>query len=121
MDQYRYNEQQQPEESIDYKVLFYKIYSYWYFFLITIFIALLIAFLFNKYTPAVYRVKATVLIKDDKSRMDPQSLLGISLMSSAQNIQNEIGILRSYAVSNRAVRKLDLKVSYFIEENFIKK
>ena len=114
----RYGEPPQ-EEKIDYKVLFFKIYSYWYFFLITIFIAVLIAFLFNKYTPSVYKVKSTVLIKDDKSRMDPQALLGISMMSSSQNIQNEIGILKSYTISNKTVKKLDLKVSYFIEENFI--
>jgi tyrosine-protein kinase Etk/Wzc len=84
VDPIRDNSQQQAEESIDFKTLFFKLYSYWYFFLITIFIALLIAFLFNKYTLPVYKVKTTVLIKDDKSRMDPQALLGISLMSSTK-------------------------------------
>ena len=119
MDPIKDNTQQQNEESIDFKVLFFKLYSYWYFFLITIFIALLIAFLFNKYTPSVYKVKTTILIKDDKTRMDPQALLGISIMSSTQNLQNEIGILRSYALSNRAIKALNINVSYYIEENFI--
>ena len=41
------------------------------------------------------------------------------MMSSSQNIQNEVGILKSYTLSNKTVKKLDLKVSYFVEENFI--
>ncbi|HHN48651.1 MAG TPA: hypothetical protein ENN08_06965, partial [Bacteroidales bacterium] len=119
MDPLKDNAQQPDEESIDFKMLFFRIFSYWYFFLITIFIALLISFLYNKYAVPVYRVKTTILIKDDKSRMDPQALLGISMMGTSQNLQNEIGILKSYSLANRAVKELNLNVSYFIEENFM--
>ncbi|MCB0805588.1 MAG: hypothetical protein KDC05_07290, partial [Bacteroidales bacterium] len=68
--------QPQQEEAFDYKALFFKLYRYWYFFVLTIFIALLIAFLFNKYTKAVYEVSTTVLIKDDRSAPDAQALMG---------------------------------------------
>ena len=47
------------EESVDYKALFFKFYRHWYFFVITIFIALVIAFLFNKYTKPIYEVSTT--------------------------------------------------------------
>ena len=33
---------QQQEESFDYKALFFKLYRYWYFFVLTVFIALYI-------------------------------------------------------------------------------
>jgi uncharacterized protein involved in exopolysaccharide biosynthesis len=61
------------EESIDIKSLFFKFFRYWYFFALTIFVSLLVAFLFNKYTKPVYEVKTTVLVKEDKAS---QGLLG---------------------------------------------
>ena len=110
---------QQQEESFDYKSLFFKLYRYWYFFILTIFIALLIAFLFNKYTKPIYEVSTTVLIKEDKSTMDAQDLMGFGFRGSKQNTENEIGKLQSYTLVNVAVRDLDLGVSYFQEDNFI--
>ncbi len=110
---------QQQEESFDYKALFFKLYRYWYFFVLTVFIALLIAFLFNKYTKPIYEVHSTVLIKDDRSSMDAQSLMGFGFRGNQQNVNNEIGKLQSYTLVNMAVRELDLGVSYFQEDNFI--
>ena len=112
----------QQEESFDYKALFFKLYRYWYFFILTIFIALLIAFLFNKYTKPIYEVKTTVLINDTKGgEMDAQSLMGFGFMNSQQNVENEIGKLQSYTLVNEVVRDLDLYIAYFREENFITK
>ena len=111
--------QQQEEESFDYKALFFKLYRYWYFFILTIFIALLIAFLFNKYTKSIYEVSTTVLISDDKGAMDAQQLLGFGMNNNMQNIENEIGKLQSYTLINQTIRELDLKISYFEEDNFV--
>ncbi|MCD4736213.1 MAG: hypothetical protein K8R53_09235, partial [Bacteroidales bacterium] len=111
----------QQEESFDFRAIFLKLYRYWYFFIITIFIALLIAFLFNKYTKSVYEVSATILIKNDRSGVDSQTLIGFGFNNNSQNISNEVGILKSFSIVNKAVRALNLRVSYFLEENFITK
>jgi len=110
---------QQQEESFDYKELFFKLYRYWYFFILTVFIALLIAFLFNKYTKPIFEVNTTILIKDDRGNMDAQTLMGFGFSNSQQNVENEIGKLQSYTLVNAAVRELDLAVAYFQEENFV--
>ena len=101
----------QKEEPVDYKALFFKFYRFWYFFALTIFVALVIAFLFNKYSKPIYEAKTTVLIKDDKS--SAQNLIGIGFMNSQQNLENEIGILQSYTLTERAVRELNFYISYF--------
>ncbi|MDN5349505.1 MAG: tyrosine-protein kinase Etk/Wzc, partial [Bacteroidales bacterium] len=111
----------QQEETIDLKALFFKFTRFWYLFAISIFIALLVAFLFNKYTKPVYEVKTSVLVKDDKTKMDPSALLGGLGLSTQQNLQNEIGILMSYSLSDRVVKSLDFEVSYFEEDGFVKK
>ena len=38
---------QQQEETIDLRVLFYKFVRYWYLFALTVFVAFVVAFLFN--------------------------------------------------------------------------
>ncbi len=55
---------QQQDESIDIKAIFLKLVKYWYLFALTIFVAVAIAFLFNKYTNPVYEVSASVLSKN---------------------------------------------------------
>jgi uncharacterized protein involved in exopolysaccharide biosynthesis len=109
------------EESIDFKALFFKFYRYWYLFVLTIIVAVIIAFLFNKYTEPVYEISTTVLVKDDAS-MDPQSLIGLgSFGRRQQNIENEIGILQSHSLAYRTVTRLPFEVSYYYEKDFIKK
>ncbi|MDY0335132.1 MAG: hypothetical protein RBR47_09245, partial [Bacteroidales bacterium] len=104
------------EESIDIKLLFIKFFRYWYFFALTVFVALVIAFLFNRYTKPVYEVKTTVLIKDDKAG---QNLIGIGIGNSQQNLENEMGIINSYALAARTINNLNFEVSYYKEDNFI--
>ena len=116
----QYQDLQQKQQAIDYKVILFKIYRYWYLFAVTIFIALIIAFIFNKYTKPIYEVKTTVLIKDkSENRLNPQDIIGLGLFNNMQNLQNEIGILTSYSLTYRTVTKIGFEVSYFVEENFV--
>ncbi|HNX85375.1 MAG TPA: Wzz/FepE/Etk N-terminal domain-containing protein, partial [Bacteroidales bacterium] len=112
----------EQQQSVDYKALLFKFYRYWYLFAVTIFIALSIAFIFNKYTPSVYEVKTTVLVKDkSENKLNPQDLLGMGLFNNMQNLQNEIGVLTSYSLTYRTVTRIGFEVSYFTEDNFITK
>ena len=58
--------QYQEEESIDLKNIIIKIISYWYLFVIGVVIALAIGFIYNRYTPKVYQVSASIFVKEDK-------------------------------------------------------
>ena len=103
---------QQQEESIDIKALFFKFYRYWYLFALTVFVTLIIAFVFNKYTASIYEVSSTVLIQDKQSSsFDVQSLIGFGMGKAQQNLENEIGILQSYSLTSRTVKKLDFDIS----------
>ena len=99
--------QPQAEEGFDYKIFFFKVYRHWYFFVLTIIVALIIAFLFNKYTKPVYEVSTTVIIKSDRGKtIDPQQLIGLGFRGDLQNIENEIGVLSSYSLTERTVKNL---------------
>ena len=112
----------QQQQSVDYKVLLFKFYRYWYFFAIMVFIALIIAFIFNKYTNPVYEVKTSILIKDkSENKLNPQNIMGLGMLNNMQNLQNEIGVLSSFTLSYRTIVKIGFEVSYYSEENFISK
>lgn len=111
---------QQQEENIDFKQIFFKFLRYWYLFALAIFVALVIAFLFNKYTTPTYEVSTTVLIQDKGNKeINAQALMGLGFMNSQQNIQNELGILSSYTLTSEAVKVLNVDVTYYSENNFI--
>ena len=113
--------QQQQEESVDIRAIFFKFVRFWYLFAISIFVAIVVAFLFNKYTAPIYESTTSILVKDDKSALDPSSLIGIGLSNNQQNVENEIGKLTSFTLSYRTIKKLDFEVSYFVEDGLIKK
>jgi tyrosine-protein kinase Etk/Wzc len=109
------------EESFDFKAIFFKIYHYWYFFIITIFISLLLAFILNKYTHSVFEASTTILIEDERSRsnLNPEEVLDYGSFSDMTNLENEIGKLKSYPLASRVISEMNMDVSYYEEQNFI--
>lgn len=106
--------QYQEEETLDIKSIIFKILSYWYLFIIGIFVALVIGLIYNRYTPSVYQTSASVFIKEDKMGIDPTSMMTGLTFKSNINIDNEIGILQSFSMKERTIKELEFfNVSYF--------
>ena len=105
--------QTEDENAIDIKTLIIKFLSYWYLFIIFGVIALMSGYVYNRYTPNVYQVSASIFIKETKMGMDAASMMTGMNFRSYGNVQNEIGILQSYMLSERALKKLDFNVSYY--------
>ena len=103
------------EESIDYKALIFKFFRYWWFFVITIPLSILIAFLINRYTTPIYNVNLTLLIQNEQSPVNPQFIIGLPFVSNQSNLEKEIKILKTYSLTKRTIEKLDFNVSYFNE------
>ena len=72
----------------------------------------------------VYNISATVLIKDDKKGGNTGSMVGLEelglsgLISSSQNIDNELEVLRSKTLVKEVINLLNLYVSYTDEDGF---
>ena len=72
----------------------------------------------------VYNISATVLIKDDKKGGNTGGMAGLEelglsgLISSSQNIDNELEVLRSKTLVKEVVNQLNLYVSYTDEDEF---
>lgn len=99
------------EQSIDIKQLIYICISHWYLFLISVLVALAIGFVINRYKANVYQTSGTVLIKDQNG-YDPTMLM-TNLNFNTQNVENEMAVLKSYMLTERAIKKMNLEVTYY--------
>ncbi|HUW05819.1 MAG TPA: polysaccharide biosynthesis tyrosine autokinase [Williamwhitmania sp.] len=105
------------EEQLDIKHLIYRVLGNWYWFAISIFAFLFIAYLINRYSEQVYSVTSSVIVKDDdnsKGLTGAENLIqGLKLVRNTKSVQNEIGILQAYTLAYQTVSQLpDFNVTY---------
>jgi capsular exopolysaccharide synthesis family protein len=90
-------------------------------FIVSILIAIGIAFLVNYYSIPVYKISASVLIKentDQTSSSGMNDFLNSSLFGKNQNFQNELWVFKSLPVFKNTVKNINLSVSYFKKKDF---
>src|SRR5690554_3522831 len=112
---------EQDEEQIDLKELIFKYLKFWPYIAFCAFLGLFCAFLVNRYATPIYKIDATVVVNDE-----PAGTLGQDIFESAglgipkSNVENEIGILKSYTLAFEALSALNFNVFYY-KDGFIKK
>ncbi|HJA57207.1 MAG TPA: polysaccharide biosynthesis tyrosine autokinase [Candidatus Bacteroides intestinigallinarum] len=118
-------EQQEPkEENIDVKELLFKYLIHWPWFVGAVVACLIAAWVYLHMSTPVYNISATVLIKDDKKgggagmSTELENLGLDGLISSSQNIDNEIEVLRSKTIAKEVVEDLGLYISYTDKDEF---
>lgn len=113
------------EEQIDFKAVFDSLRQHWYYFAIAVPVFLLGSYFYIKSVEPIYEVNTTVIIDDGSSTTvnaaDFFSEDVGGLFGGKNNINNEIEILKSYNMVNRAIRQLDFDVSYFRKDAFTDK
>ncbi len=99
--------------------VFYRITNYWLLFLVSMVVALAIAFAYVRYTEKVYKVSSTILLRDNTTKDSGMETLfkDLGIGGGKKNLENEIEILKSFSISRKAIDLLDFKVFYFAEGN----
>jgi len=85
----------------------------WYLFLIAIIIAVVLFIYKGKFTYTKYGVSTTVLV--DKQGSNPELLAGGLYLGGGRNLNNEMGLLRSYDLISSVIEELEFGVSYFLD------
>lgn len=106
------------DPNIDVKEMIYIALTHWYLFVICVVLALAIGFLANRYSTNMYQTTGTLLVKDGQSDIDPTSIMTNRNFGSIKNVSNETAILRSYSIRERAVRKMNIEVTYMENGRF---
>ena len=105
-------QQQHEESSVDIKQLIYIFLNNWFLFAAFVFVALVIGFAINRFLPRIYQTSGTVLIKEGRSNYDATAIMTNMAYGNFQNIDNELAILKSYSLTDRVVRKMNMEVTY---------
>ncbi len=113
---------EEKEEKTDYHALIFRYIIRWPWFVASVIVCLLCAWLYLRYATPVYNINATILIKDDKKGGaiggNLNAFEDIGIFSSTKNIDNEIEILRSKSLNKTVVNELGLYINYSAEGGF---
>lgn len=109
------------EESIDWKALLFKCFLHWPWFLGSIVICIICAWMYLHFATPIYKTTASVLIKEEDKK-NSKSMNGLSdftqlgIFSSTQSFDNEVEILRSKNLIKNVIEELNLNTTYFQKE-----
>lgn len=96
--------------------------SHWKWFVISLIFTMSLAVLYILRTPPQYTRTSVILIKDNTNKNDVGTMaakdLGISLLSGASDVRNELAALKSPELIQQAVARLHLNVRYSVEGRF---
>ncbi|WP_082316557.1 tyrosine-protein kinase domain-containing protein [Mangrovimonas sp. ST2L15] len=94
------------------KQQFFKYGKYWYWFVITVVLFLILGVLYLRYQPKVYSSTAKIKILNKGKGLELPTAAFVFSRSNI-NLANEIEVLKSYRIMERVVRELDLTMEYY--------
>lgn len=101
--------------NLSFRDLFYKYVRFLPLFVLSVALALLIAFLYLRYTIPIFNVGGTMNIKSEQAGGRSDKALDMFINDKAENIQSEIEVLKSSPLMQRVVDSLHLQFSYYIK------
>lgn len=103
------------EKSFDFIGLFIKYLSFWKWFLISLIICIVIAFIHVKFSLPVHSVQTSVLFQDSRRGSGSSAMGafdGMGLITQRNNVENEMEMLGSALIAEKVVRDLQNYTSY---------
>ena len=97
------------ENEKDLKIFIYLIYAKWHYFLISLILTTMVAFLYNILTIPTYKVWTTLLITEGRKG----GIMDNNIGASAQNIDNQIMLLSSRTLLEKTIDELPFRIEYY--------
>lgn len=104
------------EKEFDVGLFLKKLFSTWYYFLVSVIFCGVIAFLVIRYSTPIYKINAKVLINPDSKSMGGSAgdLMDISaLMGIKSNVDNEAEVLKTRNLTRKVVQDIQLNATFY--------
>jgi capsular exopolysaccharide synthesis family protein len=101
--------------TIDFKRVLSRAIRFWYVMVLSLTAALAVAFYKNRYTPKVYPVSASIIIREMQETSGAELLYKNALIDPYRNYLNEPYIIRSYPLIEKVVKDQNYNISFFQE------
>lgn len=117
-------EEQKDESNFDLKAEIFKYLTHWKWLVLSMFLGLAIAYLYNRYTIPQFRSESTLMIlNDDKNTVSgvlgSGSSSGSFLKLEDNSLENQIVTLKSKRLIGKVIDDLNLNIKYLISGNVI--
>lgn len=116
--------EQKEEDTIDLKSLIVKYLYYWQWFVLSVVVCMIGAFLYLRYATKQYDITASIIFKEEKDK--GKSGLGAELMglqnfgfSATNNVNNELEILKSKSLVKKTVLSMGAEYDYVVKGRVI--
>ncbi len=100
--------------SVNIRAMLSRYLKNWYWFVVCIGLMLVGAYFYLKYQAPMFKSQASLLIKDEKKGFDGDAgLKEMELFTPKKSVENEIEILKTFALTSKVVEQLNLDVVYY--------
>jgi tyrosine-protein kinase Etk/Wzc len=108
--------QNQADSGLTIKDLLFKYLRFLPLFIISIALALLVAYIYLRYTTPIYASSGALIVKDDNgsSANTGDRFQQLFVLDNSMNLKNEIEIIRSRPLLKRVVENLNLNLTYYV-------
>jgi capsular exopolysaccharide synthesis family protein len=90
-------------------------------FILSLIIAIGLAYLINRYSIPEYKISSSILIKENQTQQgggNVNDFINSNLFGNNQNFQNELWVLKSSPVIEKTIRNLELETNYYRKDGF---
>lgn len=111
----------EAENTPDLRAILMRYAHYWKWFILSVLLAGGAAYAYLLFQTPIYKIQTSLLIKDDKKGLSEDNILKeMDIFTPKKVVENEMEILKSYALMDKVVTSLGLDVQYFRPTNTIK-
>lgn len=104
----------EAEQTPNLRAVLMRYLRHWPWFLVSVLLAGAGAYVYLLFQTPIYNVQTSLLIKDDKKGLSEESILKeMDIFAPKKVIENEMEIVKSYALMEKVVTGLGLDVQYF--------
>ncbi|MDZ7636068.1 MAG: Wzz/FepE/Etk N-terminal domain-containing protein [Bacteroidales bacterium] len=105
-----------PSDDIDLMRYVSLFISNWLWIAVALFLALSIAYVFNRYSQKAYSVSSTLLIKEQQSTgaiANMEQIFASNIYNPYPNLDDEVAILQSYTLNSRVIKEMpETQIAY---------
>ena len=96
------------------RVIMLRYLKHWKWFVLSLLLTIAGAYVYLMYQTPIYKIQASLLIKDDKKGLDGENILKeMDILKPKKTVENEIEVVQSYTLMDKVVEHLNLDVQYF--------
>lgn len=102
------------EPQVNLRAMLMRYVRNWPWFVASLILALAAAYVYLLYQQPVYKVQASVLVKDEKKGISGESLMKeLDIFTTSKVVENEVEILKSYSLMDKVVGNLGVDIRYY--------